>query len=105
MRVMTDVLLDRNVELHRGLVVLEKQPLDVIHLRPVRAAVLARYADVFPSAVRTGDNRHERTIDWRRHDKHAGLVVADRAIPSERASVGRAETIEGVEIAHFRTHR
>jgi len=57
--VRVDVLVGRHMQLHGRFVVLEEGALDVFHLRPVGAAVLARDADVVPIAIGGGDERDE----------------------------------------------
>lgn len=57
------VSVDRDVQLHGYLVVLEKQALDVLHLCPVRAAVLPADADVVEAAKGGSDNPQGAAVD------------------------------------------
>ena len=58
-----NVVAGRDMELHRDLLVAEEQPRHMLHFLPVRAAVLARDADVIPAAIAAGHNHQGLPID------------------------------------------
>ena len=54
--VVADVIADRDVQLHGNLIVTKEQPVDLIHLQPVRDALDARDADMIPAALGARQN-------------------------------------------------
>ncbi len=72
-----NVLGRRDVKLHTDFVVVEEQPLDMLHLGPVRAAAGTADADMLPALTARSDDAQILLVDRRRHNKATGHVVSE----------------------------
>jgi hypothetical protein len=99
-RVQRTVLRWRNVQLHRRFVVAKEQPLDVLHLGPVRATRFAGNRNVIPTLADAGDDAHRVPVHGRRNEKRAARIVA---VVFVKAVVPDAVGVQQAEVSHSTT--
>lgn len=80
MRMIIDMLGSRNMKLHCCFVFFEEQPLDVIHLMPIRRSFMSTNAYVIPSVSGRCNNAQGLAIDRRWDRKDAAEVIASRSV-------------------------
>src|SRR6185503_12911402 len=95
-----DVVLNRDVQLHHRLIVSKKQPLYMIHFRPVGAAVCPAHRHMLPTFADRCDDGHWCLIDGRWYLKRAAGIVANIAKQADHGSIGAAELIEKSQNPH-----
>lgn len=93
-----DMILGRQMQLHRDLVVFEKLAFDKLHFGPIRWPILTTYRNMIPATIARSLYEQRLPVDRRGNAKAPARLIAERAM---RLAGVDAIGIKEMEVSHL----